>query len=95
MYISYVEPYQPQALVWPYQAAASMPHLQLLPPLTQQQLQPPPLAPLQILGSDYLTTASTTLHQVSDCFFSLGLLCGNLFFASNSIPKHIAPGWLH
>lgn len=29
-----------------------------------QQMQPPPLAPLQLLGSDYLTaTASTTLHQ--------------------------------
>ncbi|KFB36165.1 phd finger transcription factor [Anopheles sinensis] len=65
IYISCIEPFQ-QALVWPsyQQSAAAMqpPHL-LLPQLPQQQLQPPPLAPLQVLNSDYLSTASTTLHQ--------------------------------
>ncbi|XP_058130076.1 protein winged eye [Anopheles ziemanni] len=63
IYISCIEPFQ-QALVWPSypQSAAAMqpPHL-LLPQLPQQQLQPPPLAPLQVLNSDYLS--STTLHQ--------------------------------
>ncbi|XP_055643435.1 protein winged eye isoform X3 [Toxorhynchites rutilus septentrionalis] len=66
IYISCVEPFQ-QAVVWPSypQSAATLqpPHL-LLPQIPQQQLQPPPLAPLQMLSSDYLTTASsTTLHQ--------------------------------
>uniref|UniRef100_A0A182J8R4 Uncharacterized protein n=1 Tax=Anopheles atroparvus TaxID=41427 RepID=A0A182J8R4_ANOAO len=60
-----IEPFQ-QAVVWPSypQSTAAMqpPHL-LLPQLPQQQLQPPPLAPLQVLNSDYLSTASTTLHQ--------------------------------
>ncbi|XP_053696317.1 protein winged eye isoform X2 [Sabethes cyaneus] len=66
IYISCVEPFQ-QTVVWPSYpqttAAIQPPHL-LLPQITQQQLQPPPLAPLQMLSSDYLTTASsTTLHQ--------------------------------
>ncbi|XP_058446655.1 protein winged eye isoform X3 [Malaya genurostris] len=69
IYISCVEPFQ-QTVVWPSYpqttAAIQPPHL-LLPQITQQQLQPPPLAPLQMLSSDYLATASsTTLHQVSD-----------------------------
>lgn len=57
------EPFQQQAVVWPtaYQQAAAQ---QLLMPPLQQSLQPPPLAPLMLQGSDYLT-ASTTLHQVS------------------------------
>lgn len=62
-----VEPFQ-QAVVWPSYPQTSLqpPHL-LLPPLTQQmpQMQPPPLAPLQLMGSDYMATASTTLHQVN------------------------------
>ncbi|XP_055605343.1 protein winged eye-like isoform X3 [Uranotaenia lowii] len=67
IFISCVEPF-PQTVVWPTypQTAAAIqpPHL-LLPQIAQtQQLQPPPLAPLQMLGTDYLTTASsTTLHQ--------------------------------
>ncbi|XP_058823664.1 protein winged eye isoform X3 [Topomyia yanbarensis] len=66
IYISCVEPFQ-QTVVWPSYpqttAAIQPPHL-LLPQITQQQLQPPPLAPLQMLSSDYLATASsTTLHQ--------------------------------
>ncbi|XP_055548947.1 protein winged eye isoform X3 [Wyeomyia smithii] len=66
IYISCVEPFQ-QTVVWPSYpqttTAIQPPHL-LLPQITQQQLQPPPLAPLQMLSSDYLTTASsTTLHQ--------------------------------
>ncbi|XP_052903355.1 protein winged eye [Anopheles moucheti] len=65
IYISCIEPFQ-QAVVWPSypQSTASLqsPHL-LLPQLPPQQLQPPPLAPLQMLSSDYLSTASTTLHQ--------------------------------
>ncbi|XP_035895229.1 protein winged eye isoform X3 [Anopheles stephensi] len=60
-----IEPFQ-QAVVWPSypQSTASLQsqHL-LLPQLPPQQLQPPPLAPLQMLSSDYLSTASTTLHQ--------------------------------
>ncbi|XP_053667558.1 protein winged eye [Anopheles marshallii] len=65
IYISCIEPFQ-QAVVWPSypQSTASLQsqHL-LLPQLPPQQLQPPPLAPLQMLSSDYLSTASTTLHQ--------------------------------
>ncbi|XP_044731494.1 protein winged eye isoform X2 [Chrysoperla carnea] len=48
-----------QAVVWPSYPQPSS-HV-LLPPIP-----PPPLAPLQLLGSttsDYLATASTTLHQ--------------------------------
>ncbi|XP_021705232.1 flocculation protein FLO11-like isoform X2 [Aedes aegypti] len=61
-----IEPF-PQTVVWPSYpqstAAIQPPHL-LLPQIPQQQLQPPPLAPLQMLSSDYLATASsTTLHQ--------------------------------
>lgn len=63
------EPFQP-ALVWPsYQqptAPTSLqpPHLQLLSQPLNQQIPPPPISSLQLLGSsDYLTTASTTLHQ--------------------------------
>ncbi|EAT49004.1 AAEL000015-PA [Aedes aegypti] len=66
VYISCIEPF-PQTVVWPSYpqstAAIQPPHL-LLPQIPQQQLQPPPLAPLQMLSSDYLATASsTTLHQ--------------------------------
>ncbi|GAB0099240.1 Protein winged eye [Sergentomyia squamirostris] len=61
--ISYLEPLQ-QAVVWPSypQTAAIQPPHVLLPPLAQPLHQPPPLAPLQLIGSDYLA-ASTTLHQ--------------------------------
>lgn len=65
-----------QAVVWPSYSQSSgasgsyqPPHL-LLPSMQQtmqQSLQPPPLAPLQLMGSDYLT-ASTTLHQVNYCY---------------------------
>ncbi|XP_053671243.1 protein winged eye [Anopheles nili] len=65
IYISCIEPFQ-QAVVWPSypqsSAALQSSHL-LLPQLPPTQLQPPPLAPLQMVSSDYLTTASTTLHQ--------------------------------
>lgn len=66
VYISCIDPF-PQTVVWPSYpqstAAIQPPHL-LLPQIPQQQLQPPPLAPLQMLSSDYLATASsTTLHQ--------------------------------
>lgn len=69
IFISCVEPFQ-QTVLWPSYpqstAALQPPHL-LLPQIPQQQLQPPPLAPLQaVLSSDYLSTASsTTLHQIS------------------------------
>lgn len=64
------EPFQP-AVVWPQytQATAaytSQPSQLMLPPQMSQALQPPPLAPLQLLGPDYL--ASATLHQVSRIF---------------------------
>ncbi|KAG4072064.1 hypothetical protein HA402_015563 [Bradysia odoriphaga] len=62
LYISYPEPFQ-QAVVWPsYQQQMQTPHL-LMPPMAplSQQMQPPPLAPIQLLGSDYLGGA--TLHQ--------------------------------
>ncbi|XP_063695755.1 protein winged eye isoform X2 [Culicoides brevitarsis] len=59
------EPFQP-TVVWPQytQATAaytSQPSQLMLPPQMSQALQPPPLAPLQLLGPDYL--ASATLHQ--------------------------------
>ncbi|XP_055715302.1 protein winged eye isoform X3 [Phlebotomus papatasi] len=61
--ISYLEPFQ-QAVVWPSypQTAAIQPPHVLIPPIAQPLHQPPPLAPLQLIGSDYLA-ASTTLHQ--------------------------------
>lgn len=64
------EPFQP-TVVWPQytQATAaytSQPSQLMLPPQMSQALQPPPLAPLQLLGPDYL--ASATLHQVSGIF---------------------------
>lgn len=78
IFISCVEPFQ-QTVLWPSYpqttaTAIQPPHL-LLPQIPQpqqqpqpQQLQPPPLAPLQVLSSDYLATtaSSTTLHQISD-----------------------------
>ncbi|KAL1394802.1 hypothetical protein pipiens_002978 [Culex pipiens pipiens] len=71
IFISCVEPFQ-QTVLWPsypQSTAIQPPHL-LLPQIPQQQpqqqLQPPPLAPLQVLSSDYLATASsTTLHQLT------------------------------
>ncbi|XP_038117854.1 protein winged eye isoform X4 [Culex quinquefasciatus] len=71
IFISCVEPFQ-QTVLWPsypQSTAIQPPHL-LLPQIAQQQpqqqLQPPPLAPLQVLSSDYLATASsTTLHQLT------------------------------
>ncbi|XP_059621310.1 protein winged eye isoform X2 [Phlebotomus argentipes] len=58
-----IEPFQ-QAVVWPSysQTAAIQPPHVLIPPIAQPMHQPPPLAPLQLIGSDYLA-ASTTLHQ--------------------------------
>ncbi|XP_055676590.1 protein winged eye isoform X2 [Lutzomyia longipalpis] len=58
-----IEPFQ-QAVVWPSypQTAAIQPPHVLIPPIAQPLHQPPPLAPLQLIGSDYLA-ASTTLHQ--------------------------------
>lgn len=64
MYISYPEPFQ-QAVVWPsYPQQLQTPHL-LMPPMAPltQQMQPPPLTPIQLLGTDYLGGA--TLHQVT------------------------------
>lgn len=64
MYISYPEPFQ-QAVVWPsYPQQLQTPHL-LMPPMAPlaQQMQPPPLTPIQLLGTDYLSGA--TLHQVT------------------------------
>uniref|UniRef100_A0A1B0CBB3 Putative bah domain protein n=1 Tax=Lutzomyia longipalpis TaxID=7200 RepID=A0A1B0CBB3_LUTLO len=60
-----IEPFQ-QAVVWPSypQTAAIQPPHVLIPPIAQPLHQPPPLAPLQLIGSDYLA-ASTTLHQVN------------------------------
>lgn len=59
------EPYQ-QAVVWPTytQPHTSLPSAQhlILPSLTTHQIQPPPLAPLLLGSSDYLT-ASTTMHH--------------------------------
>uniref|UniRef100_A0A336LME2 CSON001304 protein n=1 Tax=Culicoides sonorensis TaxID=179676 RepID=A0A336LME2_CULSO len=58
------EPYQP-AVVWPQYtqatAAFTSQPSQLMLPQMSQAIQPPPLAPLQLLGPDYL--ASATLHQ--------------------------------
>lgn len=69
LFISYPsEPFQ-QAVVWPttytqpQTTIQSTPHL-LMPPITAAQtMQPPPLAPLLLSASDYLS-AGTTLHQV-------------------------------
>lgn len=61
------EPFQ-QAVVWPNSytqpqtTLQSTPHL--LMPTLPQQMQPPPLAPLLLGTSEYLS-ASATLHQVS------------------------------
>ncbi|KAJ6629261.1 Protein winged eye [Pseudolycoriella hygida] len=57
-----LEPFQ-QAVVWPsYSQQLQTPHL-LMPPMAPltQQMQPPPLTPIQLLGTDYLSGA--TLHQ--------------------------------
>lgn len=67
-FISYSsEPFQ-QAVVWPtytqpQTTIQTAPHL-LMPPMAAQ---PPPLAPLLLGTSDYLS-ASTTLHQVNWSF---------------------------
>lgn len=63
------EPFQ-QAVVWPttytqpQTTIQPAPHL-LMPPITAApSMQPPPLAPLLLSASDYLS-AGTTLHQVA------------------------------
>lgn len=61
LYISYPEPYQ-QAVVWPSYPQPTMQAPHLLMPSMAQQMQPPPLTPMQLLSSDYL--GSATLHQV-------------------------------
>lgn len=62
LYISYPEPF-PQAVVWPsYPQQALHSNQHLLMPSMAAQIQPPPLTPLQLLGTDYM--GSTTLHQV-------------------------------
>lgn len=59
------EPFQP-TVVWPQYTQATAAHTiqpqQLMLPQMPQAMQPPPLAPLQLLGPEYL--ASATLHQV-------------------------------